>query len=261
MNKPLDIIILTAGRADLFARCVESVVKQMEKGHNLIIHNNGFPSAEYESVYKALPQGTKIIRSNTNTGFSDGVNKGINVGNSELVMLVSDDVELRDGAISALVKRMEDTSIGLCGLKLLFPLDSTDPIRPAGKVQHVGMYSNIRGELIHALVGWSPDNPKCCVSREVLSVTGAVFITRRSVWKQVRGFDTAFGRGYYEDADYAFKVRFGAGRRVYIDADAMAYHGVGQTFKSDPPTNLQQNAMLFMGRWRERMPYSEWEVW
>lgn len=260
-SQKLDIAILTAGRVDLFAKCVESVLRQIEPEYRIFIHNNGHPSKEYEEVYKQLPESSRIIRSNQMTGFGDGANKVIKAGYAPLVLFITDDIFLWDGVIDILLSRMEDKSIGQCGYKFLFPSDSTEKSRPAGKVQHVGMASNIRGDMIHPLIGWDADNPKCCISREVLAVTGASFIIRRDVFNRVGGFDPIYGRGYYEDMDLSFKVR-SAGYRVFVDTTAVATHGVGQTFKDlKEPLPIYQNQQVFKLRWSGSMAWSEWTMW
>lgn len=257
----LDIAILTAGRVDLFDKCVEAVLTQYQPEYKIHVHNNGHPSKEYEEVYKKLPKDSVVIRSNQMTGFGDGANKVIKSGSAPLVLFITDDIFLHGGAIESLLARMADMSIGQCGYKFIFPQDSTDNSRPAGMVQHIGMASNIRGDMIHPLIGWSPDNPKCKISREVLAVTGASFIIRRQVFNRVGGFDPIYGRGYYEDMDLSFKVR-ASGFRVFVDVDAMATHGVGQTFKDlKEPIPYQQNGMIFKSRWLKSIPYSEWEMW
>lgn len=261
-TKPiLDIAILTAGRVDLFDKCVETVLRQVEPEHRIFVHNNGHPSKEYEAVYTKLPETSRIIRSNVNTGFGEGANRVIRAGNSPLVLFITDDIFLWDGVIDSLLARMEDKSIGICGYKLLFPHDSTDPSRPAGRVQHVGMASNIRGDMIHPMIGWEPQHPKCNISREVLAVTGASFIVRRDVFNRVGGFDPIYGKGYYEDMDLCFKIRQ-AGYRVFVDTSAVATHGVGQTFKdTKEPVPFQNNQQIFKLRWMPSMAYSEWDMW
>ncbi len=257
----LDIAILTAGRVDLFEKCVDALLPQLTDSHRVYVHNNGHPSKEYELVYKKLPKDAVIVRSNQMSGFPDGANKVIKSGSAPLVLFITDDVFIRTGAIEALVSRMEDKSIGQCGYKFTFPDDSDDKTRPAGKVQHVGMASNIRGEMIHPLIGWSPTHPKCCVSKEVLAVTGASFIVRRDVFNRVSGFDPIYGRGYYEDMDLSFKIR-ASGYRVFMEAEAQATHGVAQTFKDlKEPIPFQQNIMIFKTRWLQSIPWSEWESW
>ena len=256
----LDIAILTAGRSDLFVKCVESVLRQMEPEYKIYVHNNGHPSAEYEEIYKQLPEGSKVIRSNQMSGFSDGANKVINAGQAPLVLFITDDVMIGDGVIDTLMYRMEDKSIGQCGYKLLFPLDSQDTTRPAGKIQHIGMASTIRGDMIHPLIGWDNENPKCNISREVLAVTGASFMIRRNVFQRVRGFDTVYGKGYYEDMDLSFKVR-ASGYKVFVDTQAVAIHYVGQTMKNEKDIPYTQNSQIFKSRWIPSMAWSEWEMW
>jgi len=257
----LDIAILTAGRVDLFEKCVDAILPQLKDDYRVQVHNNGHPSKEYEEIYKNLPKGSTIIRSNKMEGFSVGANKVIKAGNSPLILFVTDDIFIHEGAIEILLKRMEDKSIGQCGYKFTFPIDSEDKARPAGKVQHVGMASNIRGDMVHPLIGWSANNSKCCISQEVLAVTGASFIIRRDTFNRVNGFDPIYGRGYYEDMDLSFKVR-ASGQRVFIDAEARATHGVGQTFKNlEEQIPIQQNQMIFRTRWLQSIPWSEWEMW
>lgn len=262
-NRPiLDIAILTAGRSDLFEKCVQAILPQMKDTYEIHVCNNGHPSKEYEDIYKLLPSGSKIKRLNQDNGFSYGANTAIKSGNASLVLFITDDVFLHEGAIESLLKRMEDKTIGQCGYKLLFPEDSSDPNRPAGKVQHVGMAANIRGDMTHPLIGWSPDNPKCCISREVVAVTGASFMVRRDVFNRVGGFDTAYGIGYYEDTDLSMKVR-ASGYRVFVDTDAQATHGVGQTFKNVDGAKIpfQQNQMIFRSRWLSSLSWSDFELW
>lgn len=260
-NILLDIAILTAGRMDLLSKCIDHILPQKQNNYKIHVHNNGHPSKEYEEVYKKLPLGSKIIRSNQMSGFGDGANKVIRSGNAPLVLFVTDDIFINPGAIEILLRRMDDQSIGQCGYKFTFPLDSTDPTRPAGKVQHLGLASNIKGDPIHPLIGWSPENPKCCISREVLAVTGASFIIRRTVFNRVGGFDPVYGRGYFEDIDLSFKIRAN-GFRVFVDTDATATHGVGQTFKDlKEPLPLYQNQMVFKSKWMQYTPWSEWEIW
>ena len=226
-NNILDIAILTAGRADLFGMCVDAVMSQMKPEYKIAVCNNGHPSNEYEQIYKKLPEGSIIKRNKEDTGYSNGANSCMNAGNAPLILLVTDDVFLHEGAIERLLETMKDPSIGMCGLKLLFPADSVDPNRPAGKVQHIGIATNIRGDIIHPLVGWSANNPKCNISREVVAVTGACFIIRREDFRRVRGFNPIYGAGYYEDIDLSYSIR-SLGKRVYIDT-RVSCHSWGWT--------------------------------
>jgi GT2 family glycosyltransferase len=134
---------------------------------------------------------------------------------------------LKEDAIEKMAQSMKDPSIGVCGAKLLFPLNSSST-RPAGKVQHVGMAVSIRGDVIHPLIGWSANNPRCCVSRDVFGVTGACFMTRRDLFRKIGGFDTAYGAGTYEEVDFCMRVR-NVGKRVFVNCGAQGWHYAGAT--------------------------------
>jgi len=257
----LDIAVITAGRSDLFSQCIDAILPQMRPEYKIHVCNNGHPSAEYEEIYKKLPQGSVIRRQNVDGGFGVGANSAIKSGNAPLVLFVTDDVFLHPDTVSKLVATMDDPTIGQCGLKLLFPEDSSDPNRPAGKVQHIGMATNIRGDMTHPLIGWSSDNPKCNISRDVVAVTGASFIIRRSLFQKIGGFNPIYGKGYYEDMEISFAVR-SLGARVYVNTEATATHGVGQTFKNEKtPPPIQQNQAIFRSRWLDKMFWSEFSIW
>lgn len=260
--KVLDIAILTAGRVDLFDKCIDSILPQMKAEYRIHVYNNGEPSTEYEEVYGKLPKDSIVKRSNENRGYGYGANSAIKSGNAPLILFISDDIFLHEGAIDALLKRMEDKSIGICGYKFLFPADSSDPSRPAGKVQHVGQSTNIKGEIFHPLMGWSPENPKCNISRDVFSVTGASFMVRRDVFNRAGGFNSSYGLGYFEDVDLCLTIR-SQGKRVFIETGAVADHGVGQTFKerkNDAPPPIQQNQAIFRSRQMKNIYWSELEI-
>ena len=63
----LDIAILTAGRVDLFEKCVDAILAEMRPNYKIHVCNNGHPSKEYEEAYKKLPQGSVIKRINVDT--------------------------------------------------------------------------------------------------------------------------------------------------------------------------------------------------
>lgn len=261
----VDIAILTAGviPPELFEDCLHSIfVETASIQSKVYVFRNGNPpetKAAYDEILKKYP--VTVLNSKENKGFPHGANKAIRSGNAPLVLFISDDVILRDGTLDKLIRRMDDPSIGLCGLKLIFPENSTDPGRPAGKVQHVGHGIDIRGEIVHPLIGWNPANPKCNVSRDVASVTGATFIVRRKIFNLAGGFFEGFGMGYFEDVDMCLEIRR-LGYRVFIDTEATATHYVGSTFiKSGIQAPFEQNKMLLRARKQHLFAHDSWAFW
>lgn len=260
----LDVCILTAGKIDLFQKALAAAIQQtIDFDCSYYVLDNGSPrekQAEYLSIMEEYPQ-VEYKRLNDNVGFPAGANKLIKLGNSPLILFVSDDVILHDGSVDALVRRMDDKTVALCGLKLLFPADSNDRIRPAGKVQHIGHAINIRSEVIHPLIGWDADNPKCNVSRAILSVTGAAFMVRRKPFLQAGGFFEGYGKGTYEDIDLCTTLR-GMGYKVWIETKAIGTHYVGATVQlRGEGFALQQNGQLFVSRHGSELQWDEYLAW
>lgn len=254
----VDVVITTAGRFDCLRDCLAALDKQSVP-HNVVIVDIA-SDPEERRANQAIFEGRRVERFEQNVGFAAGSNAGARKGGSPLILFLNDDVTLFEGALEKMIRRMDDQTIGICGAKLLFPPTSTSPIRPAGKIQHVGLALNIRGEIIHPLVGWSADHPNASQSRDVFAATGACFMIRRNLFNKAGGFDQAFGLGTFEDVDLSLKVR-ALGFRVFIEAESKGYHYAGASAeKKQIGFPMQQNNILFRSRWAGT-PYFLWDEW
>ena len=262
-KKPLvDICLITAGRFDLLRRCIESVKAQTFTDYVVHLFDNG-SKIEEKTANLNLFNEFDTKRSEQNTGYPRGMNECSRMGTAPLILFLTDDVELFPDALETLVTRMDDETIGMCGLKLLFPTNVPSPNGPAGKVQHIGLAMNIKADVVHPLIGWSADNPKTCISQDVFGVTGATFMIRRKVFNDAGGFFEGYGLGTYEDIDLSLSVR-GLGHRVFLDAEAKAYHRVGATSeKLQVGFPLNMNANIFKARWGNMgmFTWDEWSYW
>lgn len=260
--KNIDICVLTAGRFDLLKSCLDAIKEEIQDTPcNVYVLDNGSPSEElvtFKSLFEQ-PFITRVKRFNTNKGFPTGANAAIKMGTAPLVLFVSDDIVLQRGSIKSLIETMKDQTIGLCGLKLLFPKYSNDPSRPAGTVQHVGHTVNLRGEIVHPFLGWSATNPKTCISREMFSVTGATWMARRDILSRSGMYAEDYGLGYYEDVEMALHIR-ALGYKIWVDTNAIAEHFVGATFQKLGPANFENNRSLFMSRNSQYITWTDWEV-
>lgn len=272
-DKPLlDIVIVTGGRFDMLQKCLVSVSSQAEKiPLNLWLIDNASDAEErlaneeiFTADYAWANSSSKWYKRLTQSqGFPASNNEGARMGQAPLIMFLNDDVVLLDGAIQQVIKDFNDSKIGIVGIKLLFPEDSTSPIRPAGKVQHVGLCMNIRGEPIHPLVGWSKDNPKTCVTRDAWAVTGACLTVRRDLFNKAGGFNIAYGMGTFEDVEICLRVKQ-LGFRILVDTDAVGYHYTGATSeKKKVAYPLQENLLTFRSKWAGSglMSWEEWIWW
>ena len=274
----IDAVITTSGRFDMLIKCLDALYREAQETPLNIYIVDIFSPAEdriqnqtlFEYDEEKDPKGNvnrfETKRLQSDVGFPQGANEGARMGSAPLVMFISDDVELFEGTLSKIIKRFDDPTIGVVGTKNLFPLNSISPNRPSGRIQHIGHAVNIRGEIIHPLVGWSKDNPKCCVSRDVFSVTGACLTIRRNLLNKVGMFNTIYGLGTFEDVELCMSVRK-MGARVFVDTDCLAYHYVGASAeKINTPFPIQQNRQIFLSRWQTQteadgQPLFFWDEW
>lgn len=262
----VDIIIPVLDMSDMLINCLKSIpTAANDISYQIIIVDNGSKPEEvkkYREFGKEIFQDKlHILEQHKNIGFPAACNRGVRFGYSPLIFFLNDDVKLYPDSIDKLVRVMDEPDVGAVGMKLLFPLDSKDIKRPAGKVQHVGLSTNIKGEFIHNFVGWSPDNPRVLRIKESYAITGAAMMTRRSLFQKTRGFDEAFGLGTYEDVYYCLLLRE-MGYNIRIEQEAIGEHYVGATAmdkKIQYP--LQHNQTLLYERIGNKMLYTEWEIW
>jgi GT2 family glycosyltransferase len=258
----VDIVIITGGRWDMLEKCLASIHEKTSVPYHIILIDNNSP-AEERIEHQNCFDGVTSKRLTNPVGYAAANNEGARMGSAPLILLLNDDVELTDGCIDKMVATMDDPQWSVVGAKLLFPENSSSPIRPAGKVQHIGHALNIQAQVIHPLVGWSKDHPKTCVSREVFSVTGACMMVRRSLWNKVGGLDTVYGAGTYEEVDLCLKIKQ-LGGKIYVNTDAIAYHYTGATAeKKQTAFPMQINHMTFISRWSGSglLSWDDWSFW
>lgn len=262
----VDIIIPVYQRFDLLGKCIQAIPDAANGvGYKIIIVDNGSPREEADEFYKQFGSDIKIIRNKENLGFPKACNLGFHRSLSPLVFFLNDDVILQPNSLALLVNEMDDHKVGVVGMKLLFP-DETDlphdeNTRPSGKVQHVGLATNIRAEVIHQFLGWSSDHPKVNAMRKVFAVTGAALLTRRQLYIKVGGFPEIYGLGTWEDVDYCMSIGK-LGYNIVVNTQAIGIHHTGATaekYKIGYP--LQQNRMIFMQRWANSLGWSEIDNW
>jgi GT2 family glycosyltransferase len=263
----LDIIILVHGRFDLLTQCIASIPEAVgEISYHIYLWDNASPDKkEADAFYENKPEHTTVIRNIANAGFPKGCNAAASRGRSPLILFLNSDVILEPGSIDKLVRKMDNPKIGVVGMKLVFPEDHAGlnpQIRPAGRLQHIGISANIRAEIIHPFMAWSPDHPKVMAMehKEPLAVTGAAMMTRRSLWTEIKGFHDGYGQGTYEDIEYCMAIRE-MGYNIAVDPNAVGTHYVGATAeKYNVPYNLNYNRMTFMQRWGHKLEWWDWKI-
>jgi len=256
----VDVAIPNMGKFDFLEKCLSALPAAMGNiSYNVWICDNGSKPEELSFYDKYKDKQIHLTKYRQGVGYPKACNVAARQGFAPLILILTNDVFLEPHSVEYLVREMDDPKTGIVGMKLLFPEGS--PHGPSGKVQHVGIELDIRANFYHQFIAWNPNNPKVLAKKEAFAVTGAVFMTRRSIWSKLRGFNEIYGLGTYEDVEYAIETRK-LGYNIKVSQEAIGYHWVNATAKEAGfAYPLNENKHIFMSRHNKDLRYDEWKYW
>src|SRR5690242_11977407 len=116
----LVVVIVSYNTRDLLRKCLLSIPEAVRGLQaETIVVDNVSPDGSADMVAAEFP-GVRLIRSETNQGFSRANNIAIAQSQSDYVVILNPDTEAFPGSLSTLVKFLkEHPDVGACGPKLL----------------------------------------------------------------------------------------------------------------------------------------------
>jgi N-acetylglucosaminyl-diphospho-decaprenol L-rhamnosyltransferase len=208
----IDVVIVAYGRYELTASCLRHLHAQTIK-HRTILLDNGSTDDTYERMISEWPA-VQLECFAENRGFAEAANSGVASGSGEVVVLLNNDVDVREDFLERLVAPLgEDPEVGSVATLMLQPGEQL--IDSAGLAADValGGFPRLQGL----------DAAQARRERPVLAgPAGTAAAYRRAAWEQVGGLDeTIFA--YMEDFDLALRMR-SAGWRTALASDAVGVH-------------------------------------
>lgn len=176
---------------------------------------------EFDGDADALPARTSlpsvlVRRPDGPFDFADAVNRGILAATGDRVLLLNDDTEVVDTqALVRMAVHLEDPTVGAVGAQLRYP---------DGTIQHAGVVLD-DARALHPFVGADPSvlgRHGADVARDVVAVTGACLLARRSDLLAVGGLSTDFPLSF-NDVDLCIRLRR-HGLRVVVEPAAVVIH-------------------------------------
>lgn len=253
----VDIVIPVFNRFDLLGKCLEALPAAFSKHrYTVTLVDNGSDKVEADAFYASTVM-AKIVRGKNNVGFPLACNFGAKQFRSPMIFFLNSDVIMDPGSGDLIVDKMlSDPQNGVIGMKLVFPEDCGDldpAVRPAGRIQHIGLSVDIHSNVHHPFISWTETHPRIMRQDDMFAVTGAALLVRRELWNKVGGFYEGYGRGTYEDVDLCCSVR-ALGYNIKVVPQARGIHYVGATAeKYRLPYDLQQNRAIFLSRHRNNL--------
>jgi GT2 family glycosyltransferase len=211
----VSIVLVTWNSAPYLRRCLEGIRQQTHRSREFIAVDNASADGSADLV---AGDTTRLIRNDTNRGFSAAVNQAIAVARGEFVLVVNPDCYLLPDYIERLVEALRSADDWGSATGLLLRARGYE-IEPAEGVDSAGMRMTRNGR--HLDIDVRPAG-----RTEVFGVSGAAAMFRMSFLRDVAIGGEALDEDFFayrEDADVAWRGRL-FGWRALCEPAAVAYH-------------------------------------
>jgi len=215
----VSVIVIVWNRAELTLGCLRALAAQNDIALETIVVDNA--STDETAAMLAQVDGATVIGNADNAGFTVAANIGAARARGDFLLLLNNDAELLPGAIGRLLATARGATVGVVGGKLVFP---------DGRLQEAGSIVWSDGSCDAYGRGGDPLAPEFTFERPVDFCSGALLMTPRALFADLRGFDERYKPAYYEDVDYCVRVWM-RGHSVVYQPHAVAIH---REFGSSP---------------------------
>ncbi|MEO6561762.1 MAG: glycosyltransferase family 2 protein [Nitrosospira sp.] len=199
----IDVVIPVYNAPVLTRRCIDSVVACLGRSIRYIYIQDDASEGETREMLDNVPYAcVRVHHAQKNQGFGASVNAAINRSDASYVLILNSDTMVS-----------EDLLPRLCAALAADPQLAV--IIPAGNDyarDNLDRYVREPGGYVRTH-----------------RLRGHAFLIRRHVFLEIGGFDSAFGRGYYEDIDLGRRLNL-RGWRLGVYPDAHIYHKGGGSF-------------------------------
>ena len=213
------IIVLNWNQEALTRSCLESLLRINGRRHRILLVDNGSNEKIFQQLHSEFHDKVDFIRNETNLGFSQGNNRGIQevlgIPGIRYICLLNNDTTVDPDFLTPLVETANsDPSIGIVGGKIYYA-------EPTGRIWQKGGNLNMRtGEITMV-------QQEQALIYDVDYVSGCLMLIKTSVIRQIGVLEPLFFN-YFEDTDFCFRAKEN-GYRVVVDSRSVIYHKVSAT--------------------------------
>jgi N-acetylglucosaminyl-diphospho-decaprenol L-rhamnosyltransferase len=224
------VVIVSHGAPDLLRRCLHSLEgRQEQPARRVTLVDSGSADSTPEMVEREFPW-VELIR-RENVGFAAANNLVLSRADSEFVLLLNPDTEIRADTVARCLERMDsDPGIGMVGCKLILPSGEIDhackrsfptPLSALGHFTGLGRRDSAPRWLSqYRAPQLGEDEPG-----PVDAINGAFMLVRSAAIRSVGLLDEGYWL-YMEDLDWCFRF-WASGWTVFYEPAAVALHVKG----------------------------------
>ncbi len=226
----VSVIIIQYNNSRLTKNAIESLLKFHKNNLEIILVDNNSSEPDALEFVKDFPE-VKVIRNETNLGFSAANNLAAKKSSGEILLFLNNDTITTSGFINKVESEFRnDSSSGIIGPRL-FNQDLSLQLS-------YGKLPSILRELFDKILYTAVDRKNKLVIRliekkylrrtEADWVTGAALFVPKKLFFELNGFDESFFM-YFEDKDLCARVR-ARNKKIFFFPEASLIHLRGGSF-------------------------------
>ncbi len=235
--------MLSYNRPDYLEQSLASVWNQSIPVSEVILVDNPSPQSKSIQAIADGYEGLQLVQCESNLGFTGGMNCGLKLAKSDVVIVTEDDIILAFDTVERLVDSLYSASVSGFVAPVMYNVDS-GTVRCAGGEFELGTWPKL------TVYGTNEvDTGRCDVDREVGYIPGACIAAKKSTWTSVGFFPERYFM-YMEDVDLCLTAkRMGLG--VWVAGKAQVRHFDPPNTGNTPDWLLRQkllNTLRLYGR-------------
>ncbi|WP_372370694.1 glycosyltransferase family 2 protein [Candidatus Uabimicrobium sp. HlEnr_7] len=201
-------------------------------------------STDKTQEIKKYAQNIVYIRNDKNLGFLLNCNNAAKKARGKYIFFLNSDALIQPRALYDMINVLDkNDNIGVCGAKLVLE---------NGQIQIIGGF--LQNNKLKRIGEGSVfcDTEFCNQVKELDFVTGAAFVIRRNLWKEIGGFDKRYVPAYYEDNDLCLEAcRHGYSVVCNYDAIVVHLHSISYNKVRNIKKIRRASRKKFYQKWRE----------
>lgn len=249
----ISILIPTTGAARLLEPCIQSIKKltTYENFEVLLLvnerHRNAPGTVKLLDRLAATPRLRILTYPDRPFNYSEVNNWGAGQASGDLLCFLNDDTTIITPSwLERLATRVLLPGVAAAGPMLFYPEDT---------IQHAGTILGLGGIAGHACHGHPRGNcgyfDRACLEQDVSCITAACMMIRRSVFRDLRGFDEQLAVAF-NDVDLCVRIRTAGWRIIWTPTVELYHHESVSTGRHDSRARVDQFASevaLMRKRW------------